>query len=435
MQDPARVFSRKRLAALALAAALLGAAALHGHAVVDDPVTDMPAATAAPKQNLTDLQNRRDAAQRRLDEIKAQISATQGRIDAANQLKAQYQQQQAAIKETIDLINQQIESMEQQIAELEVLIAQKEQEIAAKQADIDARWAGFKERMAAMQMLNDGGSIALLSNVTNMYELLTFSQTLEDIAAKDQQVLAELNAEYDELNIMKEELAAAASQLDASVAQLQQQKADLDEKVQELAASIQAQNNQISIDEATQQANEAALSEEEKEFNEATAAIQSFLAAQNSKYSTPDLYCSLNFGFPIAYYSRISNGFGSYGTNNWRKSAHGGSDLVSPCGTEIYAAADGIVSVSHRWGGGKSGNDSYGNYVMILHGKADDGNTYATLYGHMNTAPLVSEGQAVTKGQVIGYVGTTGNSTGYHLHLELRINNVRTDPTKYIPLP
>ncbi len=173
----------------------------------------------------------------------------------------------------------------------------------------------------------------------------------------------------------------------------------------------------------------------EKEFEAAVAAIQDYLAAQNSKYSTPDLYCSLNFGFPIAYYSRISNGFGSYGTNNWRKSAHGGSDLVAPCGTEIYAAADGIVTVSHRWGGGKTGNDSYGNYVMILHGTADDGKTYATLYGHMNTSPLVSEGQAVTKGQLIGYVGTTGNSTGYHLHLELRINNVRSDPTRYIPLP
>ena len=69
---------------------------------------------------------------------------------------------------------------------------------------------------------------------------------------------------------------------------------------------------------------------------------------------------------------------------------------------------------------------------MITHGTADDGNTYATLYAHMNSAPLVSAGQAVTQGQTIGYVGTTGYSTGNHLHLEMRINSVRTSVLPYI---
>ncbi len=431
MRTRDRFSAAKRLACLGLAALLLLAPVPAAHA--ETGTTPAPPSSSA--EDLKDLQNRRDEAQKKLDEINAQIKQAKDRADAAASLKAQYQQQQAAIKETIELIKEQIERLEQQIADLEELSRQKAAEIEQKQQEIDARWAGFKERMAAMQMLNDGGSIALLSNVTNMYELLTFPQTMQDIASKDQQVLAELDAEYDELNTLKEAYDAAASQLDATKADCEKQQADLDAKVSELAASIQAQNNKISAAEAEEQAYEESLTEAEKEFENAVAALQNYLAAQNSKYSTPDLYCSLNFGFPIAYYSRISNGFGSYGTNNWRKSAHGGSDLVAPRGTEIYAAADGIVSASHVWQGGKTGNDSYGNYVMILHGTADDGNTYATLYGHMNTAPLVSEGQAVTKGQLIGYVGTTGNSTGYHLHLELRINNVRSDPTRYIPLP
>ncbi|MCI6082546.1 M23 family metallopeptidase [bacterium] len=88
--------------------------------------------------------------------------------------------------------------------------------------------------------------------------------------------------------------------------------------------------------------------------------------------------------------------------------------------------ASGVVTVA-------TSHSSYGNYVMVYHGTDDQGNTYATLYAHMNSWPPVSVGQSVTKGQVIGYVGTTGNSTGNHLHLELRVNGARTNPLSYVP--
>ena len=88
--------------------------------------------------------------------------------------------------------------------------------------------------------------------------------------------------------------------------------------------------------------------------------------------------------------------------------------------------ASGVVTVS-GW------HYSYGNYVMIYHGTDDQGNTYATLYAHMNSTPPVSVGQSVSQGDVIGYVGTTDNSTGNHLHLELRVNGARTNPLNYVP--
>lgn len=91
--------------------------------------------------------------------------------------------------------------------------------------------------------------------------------------------------------------------------------------------------------------------------------------------------------------------------------------------------ADGVVSAARAM-------NSYGNCVQISHGTADDGNNYASLYAHMASI-AVSEGQTVTKGQVIGYVGNTGDvvgaNGGYHLHLELRINGSRTDAMRYIP--
>ena len=92
----------------------------------------------------------------------------------------------------------------------------------------------------------------------------------------------------------------------------------------------------------------------------------------------------------------ISRQYGSGG--------HKGVDFAAPGGTNIRAVASGVVTVS-GW------HYSYGNYVMIYHGTDDQGNTYATLYAHMNSTPPVSVGQSVSQGDVIGYVGTTGNCT------------------------
>ena len=92
-----------------------------------------------------------------------------------------------------------------------------------------------------------------------------------------------------------------------------------------------------------------------------------------------------------------------------------------PQGVEIHAAQSGVVTLSQY-------NASYGNYCIISHG-----NGYATLYAHQKQVPIVQEGQTVQKGQVIGYVGTTGRSTGNHLHFELRVNGVRNDVLRLYP--
>ena len=103
-------------------------------------------------------------------------------------------------------------------------------------------------------------------------------------------------------------------------------------------------------------------------------------------------------------------------------------DWAALGGTPIYAAADGVVTISTY-------HYSYGNYVQVYHGADTDGNTFATLYAHMQSTPVVAVGQQVKQGQLLGYVGSTGNSTGNHLHLELRVNGNRTNPMNYIPKP
>ena len=167
---------------------------------------------------------------------------------------------------------------------------------------------------------------------------------------------------------------------------------------------------------------EEAKSSKQAEFDKAADELDSYLKsliAQTQKnYANAPISCSLNFICPLPSYKYISCQYGSGG--------HKGVDFAAPGGTNIRAVAGGVVTVS-GW------HYSYGNYVMIYHGTDDQGNTYATLYAHMNSTPPVSVGQSVSQGDVIGYVGTTGNSTGNHLHLELRVNGARTNPLNYVP--
>lgn len=106
-------------------------------------------------------------------------------------------------------------------------------------------------------------------------------------------------------------------------------------------------------------------------------------------------------------------------------SGHGGTDISATTGTPIYAVADGTVSASQF-------HSSYGNYVKIDHGDDGGGNHVETLYAHMSRR-VATAGQKVVQGQVIGYVGSTGRSTGPHLHLEVRINGTRVDALNYFP--
>jgi murein DD-endopeptidase MepM/ murein hydrolase activator NlpD len=119
--------------------------------------------------------------------------------------------------------------------------------------------------------------------------------------------------------------------------------------------------------------------------------------------------------------AQISSGFG-YRTDpvTGAQAFHSGIDFAISCGTPIHAAGNGTVVFAGFDGGG------YGNYVILNHGGG-----FATLYGHQS-AIAVSAGQAVTAGQVIGYVGSTGKSTGCHVHFEVRVNGNPVDPSGYL---
>ncbi len=253
-------------------------------------------------------------------------------------------------------------------------------------------------------------------------EKMTFDQVLQDISDANTQACEDLEQQGIELTNERTQLEEAKASLEADEEELQNQKSQLDSKTQELASNIQAQDASISAAAAQEQALEEAKSDKQAEFDKAAdeydAYLKSLIAQTQRNYANAPISCSLNFICPLPSYKYISCQYGSGG--------HKGVDFAAPGGTNIRAVASGVVTVS-GW------HYSYGNYVMIYHGTDDQGNTYATLYAHMNSTPPVSVGQNVSQGDVIGHVGTTGNSTGNHLHLELRVNGARTNPLNYVP--
>lgn len=367
--------------------------------------------------SVSDLRQKLQEQQAALEKVNQQLKETQSDKADAQALKTQLEQQKSLLLSQIGTLTEQIGGLDNDIVNKQDEINQKQQEVDQKQAEYDQRWADFKDRMRAMQRLNDGGSIALLSSATNLYQLLTFATTLEQIVSKDEEICQQLEDEHTQLEQQRAELEQAKADLEAKKADYEAQKAALNSKTSELAENISQTDESISKAEAEEQALKEAQIEANKKVDEAAKELDAALNAANQAYGNASIQCSLDFGRPLATYKYISCYFGGNG--------HRGTDYAAPGGTEIYAVSGGVVTAAAY-------HYSWGYYVQVYHGKDDNGNTYSTLYAHMNSAPVVSVGQNVSKGQVLGYVGSTGNSTGNHLHLEMKVNNVLVNVMNYL---
>ena len=371
----------------------------------------------AASSSVSDLRQKLQEQQAELEKVNQQLKETQSTKADAQALKQQLEQQKSLLLGQIANLTEQIGKLDNDIVNKQDEIAQKQQEVDQKQAEYDQRWEDFKGRMKAMQRLNDGGSIALLSSATNLYQLLTFATTLEQIVSKDEQICQQLEDEHTQLEQQKAELEQAKADLEATKADYESQKAALDSNTSELAQNISQTNASISEAEAEEQALKEAQIEANKRVDEAAKELDAALNAANQAYGNASIQCSLDFGRPLATYKYVSCYFGGNG--------HRGTDYAAPGGTSIYAVTGGVVTAAAY-------HYSWGYYVQVYHGKDDKGNTYSTLYAHMNSAPIVSVGDSVSKGQTLGYVGSTGNSTGNHLHLEMKVNNVLVNVMNYL---
>ena len=389
-------------------------------------VTVYPASAAT---SMSSLQNK-------LDKISASIKQHKTELSDAKKKEAAAKALESELKEKVSVLQSQISVLKSQISEVQNSIGVKEQEITAKQNEIARKeqeiadqWDDFKSHMAAMQELRDGGSVAMLSAVNDLYELLTFNEVMQDISIKDTEIMDNMKAAKSELEADKVELEAQRKELQSQKAELDTQNYQMKAKQSELNSSISAAQLSAQDAQKAQQTAQAAIESDELNYEAVKKEIQKLIAAAAS--SKPQLSFT-GFACPLKSYTRVSSEYG------WRKNPvsgvnrlHAGIDLAAPGGTPIYAAASGYVQVAGWSSGG------YGNYVIIYHGSMSDGNAYSTLYGHMRSV-ATSAGKYVKQGELIGYVGSTGNSTGNHLHLEVWKGGKKANavnPRGYIPFP
>ena len=388
-------------------------------------VTVYPASAAT---SMSSLQNKLDKISASIKQHKTELSDAKKKEAAAKALESELKEKVSVLQSQIGVLKSQISEVQNSIGVKEQEITAKQNEIARKEQEIADQWDDFKSHMAAMQELRDGGSVAMLRAVSDLYELLTFNEVMQDISVKDTEIL-------DNMKAAKEALVADRTQLVEERTQLQNKKAELDAQNKQMQSKQSELNNSVkearlSAAEAQQaQKNaQAAIESDEMNYEAVKKEIQKLIAAAAA--SKPQLSFS-GFICPLKSYTRISSEYG------WRKNPvtgvnklHAGTDFAAPAGTPIYAAASGYVQVAGWSSGG------YGNYVIIYHGKMSDGNQYSTLYGHMRSV-ATSAGKYVKQGEIIGYVGSTGNSTGNHLHLEVWKGGSKANavnPRSYIPM-
>ena len=383
-------------------------------------------ATAAT--SMSSLQNKLNKLSQSIEQHKKELSNAKKKEQAAKALESELKEKVTVVQSQISVLKGQIAEVQNSIGLKEQEIAVKEQQITQKEAEIADQWGDFKQHMAAMQELRDGGSVAMLSAVNDLYELLTFNEVMQDISIKDTEILDNMKNAKEALESDKLTLESQRSELQSKKADLDAQNSQMRAKQNELNSSVAAAQMSAAEAQQAQKDAQAAIESDEMNYEAVKKQIQKMIAAAAA--SKPTLSFT-GFICPLKSYSRISSEYG------WRKNPvsgvnklHAGIDLAAGGGTPIYAAASGYVQVAGWSSGG------YGNYVIIYHGKMSDGNQYSTLYGHMRSV-ATSAGKYVQQGEVIGYVGSTGNSTGNHLHLEVWKGGSKANavnPRGYIPM-
>ncbi len=344
--------------------------------------------------------------QDKINQASKDKQAALDKIKDAEQKKDDVIAQSDQLEREIDIIQTEIYAIDDIIAEADLEIAAKEEEIARIQGDIDIQDEKFKECLRAMDETSTISYIELIFSSQSLSELLINIETINEITEHDMAII-------DEMTRLKTEVEDAKAEIEARKKEQEEARAYASDKQGQLEIKLKEKENLA-------KALEKDIEKYKQVYEEARRQEEALKSSLKYSDSSSQYLGSGRFCWPAPSYTRISSPYGYrihpiYNT----KKFHSGVDLAAPGGSNILAAENGKV-ISAGWNGG------YGNCLVIDHGGG-----ISTLYAHSSKL-LVSKGTYVTKGQVIAKVGTTGNSTGNHLHFEVLVNGKTTDPMNYI---
>lgn len=406
---------------ISLLAMLLAIALVISFAGNTLPEKAKAASSSELQEQLDELEAENEALEAELETLRSQLS------DNLDELK-QLVKQKDVVDQEIALMNQQMENLNTQISACSLLIADKQEEVDTAQARLKELQIKNKERIRAMEENGQLSYWAVLFEANSFSEMLDRLEMIQEIARADQKCLKEMDEAAKEVNAAKallvEEqsaLQAKRDSMDKVQQQLEQKRAETDELLIQMKAKGDEFEAMIAESEDLQDELAAEIAAKTDEVEDAK--YREWLATSrpsggsggvgnNVDGITWLVPCSYSaFTSPFGYRYHPLDGV-------WRM--HNGVDLAGSSGTPIMATRAGYVTVADFQYGGA------GNYVALSHG---DG--YGSIYMHM-THYIVSVGQYVEAGEVIGYMGTTGGSTGVHLHFGISYNGVYVNPADYI---
>lgn len=370
------------------------------------------------------------------NELNQKIQETKDNLNEVNSQKEESQNKVNDLASQIDSYETQINSLKSEIETKTNEVNELQKKLDELEAEREKNQSLLDERLVTLYEAGEVSYLDMLLSSTDLTEFISSYYMIETLTAADKELIQNLendkqeiadtqekvNASLDEIETKKSELETVQQQLSEAKNEEQTKVDELTEQSHDLESDVEEYEKKMKELDAKEKAQEAAL---QKKYEEAKKKAEQ----ENSSSSSSSSGSSSNSGGSVS-----SQGFirpvktGSITATMYYSSGkyHGAVDFGVSVGTPVYAAADGIV-VTSTWGG----SDSYGYYIKIKHY-----NGLYTLYAH-GSSLVASVGQEVKRGQLIMYSGNTGNSTGPHLHFEVRKSpggySNRVNPLDYLP--
>ena len=348
-----------------------------------------------------------------------------GKTDV-EKVKKSLEQSKANLSQYVTELDAQVASIEEKIEQLNKDIDDKNAEIDQTKEDLkeaiaikDNQYECMKKRVQAVYEQGDNYYLELLLNAKGLGDFLNQMDYVEDLSKYDDRMFKEYAATVEYVKVCEEQLEAEEALLQETKKTAEDEQKAMEDLISQKQAEIASVQEEITDKERAIREYEAEIAEQNATISE----LERIVAEEKKTLQNMRVYDGGAFCWPCPAYTRVSSEFGYRNHPTLKVNMfHNGVDLAAPGGSDILAAYDGaVVSASYT--------GAMGNYVMIDHG---DG--LYTVYMHASKL-LVSAGQEVKRGDVIALVGSTGRSTGNHLHFSVRVNGEYVSPWNYISKP
>ena len=407
----------------------------------EDSISDL-------EQQLQQLEQENQKYQKILDDTKSDI--------------AEKEEYKSALVSKVQVLDEKIAVTREKISSLNDDIKEKQDAYDKGLSEVEDQFDALANRLRILYMSGNATDLEIIFGAKDFSDLIDKMELVKSLANSDKELISEIQTKLDELSTKKESLEADKKDLETQQASLKSDQDEFNKLISdndEILKNLYASNSeaQNSLESAALQSDEIEAKISQYYAAQKAAAEHAAQASQSSSSSSSSSNSSSSSSSGSSSSGSSSSGSSSVIvpsgsgfawptpgfvslSSEWFEDRevynHGGIDIAGAgiMGTPVVAAADGTVvaansSCTHNWGKSYSCGcgGGYGNYVMISHAGGK-----MTVYGHL-TSLTVSSGQSVSRGQVIGYVGSTGNSTGPHLHYECRLNGVRYNPMSEYP--